>query len=46
MLIKEGKTIHTLTPEEKQEFIDKTKVVYDEFEKTFTPGLIEDIKNG
>ena len=46
MLIKEGKTIHTLTIEEKQEFIDKTKVVYDEFEKTFTPGLIEDIKNG
>lgn len=46
MLLKEGKTIHTLTPEEKQEFIDKTKVVYDQFEKTFTPGLIDDIKNG
>jgi TRAP-type C4-dicarboxylate transport system substrate-binding protein len=46
MLIKEGKTIHTLTPEEKQDFIDKTKVVYEEFEKTFTPGLINDIKNG
>ena len=46
MLIKEGKTIHTLTTEEKQEFIEKTKVVYDEFEKTFTPGLINDIKNG
>ena len=45
-LIKEGKTIYTLSREEKQELIDKTKVVYDKFEKTFTPGLLDDIKNG
>ena len=43
-LIAEGVTIRELTPEEKTEFIEKTKVVYDEFKDTFTPGLIDKIK--
>ena len=41
----EGIEIHSLTPEEKAEFIEKTKVVYEEFKDTFTPGLIDKIKN-
>ena len=40
----EGVAIHELTPEEKAEFIEKTKVVYEEFKDTFTPGLIDKIK--
>jgi TRAP-type C4-dicarboxylate transport system substrate-binding protein len=44
MLIEEGVNIHELTPEEKSEWIEKSKKVYDKFEPTFTPGLINDIK--
>ena len=40
----EGIEIHSLTPEEKAEFIEKTKVVYEEFKDTFTPGLIDKMK--
>jgi len=40
----EGVSIHELTPEEKEEFIEKTRVVYDTFKDFFTPGLIEKIK--
>jgi C4-dicarboxylate-binding protein DctP len=40
----EGVAIHELTPEEKAEFIEKTKVVYEEFKDKFTPGLIDKIK--
>jgi len=40
----EGIEVHLLTPEEKAEFIEKTKVVYQEFKDTFTPGLIDKIK--
>lgn len=40
----EGIDIHELTPAEKAEFIEKTKVVYDEFKDKFTPGLIDRIK--
>ena len=40
----EGVAIHELTPEERAEFIEKTKVVYEEFKDTFTPGLIDKIK--
>ena len=43
-LIAEGVAIHELTPEEKAEFIEKTKVVYEEFKDKFTPGLIDKIK--
>ena len=43
-LIAEGVNIHDLTPEEKAEWQSKTKVVYDKFEPTFTPGLIDKIK--
>ena len=45
-LIEEGVNIHELTPEEKADWEEKTKKVYDKFEKTFTPGLLDDIKNG
>ena len=45
-LLAEGVTIRDLTPEEKAEFIEKTKVVYEEFKDKFTPGLIDKIKNG
>jgi len=41
----EGVSIHELTPEEKAEFIEKTRVVYDKFKDFFTPGLIDKIKN-
>ena len=44
-LLAEGVNIHQLTPEEKKEFQEKTKVVYEKFEPTFTPGLIDKIKN-
>jgi TRAP-type C4-dicarboxylate transport system substrate-binding protein len=43
-LIAEGVNIHDLTPEEKADWQEKTKVVYDKFEPTFTPGLIDKIK--
>ena len=43
-LLAEGVTIRDLTPEEKAEFIEKTKVVYEEFKDTFTPGLLDKIK--
>lgn len=42
----EGVAIHELTPEEKTEFIEKTKAVYDEFKDAFTPGLIDKIRKG
>jgi hypothetical protein len=45
-LIAEGVAIRELTPEEKTEFIEKTKVVYDEFKDAFTPGLIDKIRKG
>ena len=44
-LLAEGVNIHQLTPEEKKEFQEKTKVVYEKFEPTCTPGLIDKIKN-
>jgi TRAP-type C4-dicarboxylate transport system substrate-binding protein len=44
-LIAEGVNIHKITPEEKSEWKQKTQVVYEKFEPTFTPGLIEQIKN-
>lgn len=44
-LIAEGVNIHDLTPEEKANWQSKTKVVYDKFEPTFTPGLIDKIKS-
>ena len=43
-LLAEGVNIHELTLEEKAEWKEKTQVVYDEFEPTFTPGLIDRIK--
>lgn len=43
-LIAEGVNVHELTPEETAEWKDKTKVVYEKFEPTFTPGLIDKIK--
>ncbi len=43
-LLSEGVNIHDLTPEEKAEWESKTKIVYEKFEPTFTPGLIDKIK--
>lgn len=43
-LINEGVNIHNLTPEELAEWKEKTQVVYDKFEPTFTPGLVDKIK--
>ena len=43
-LINEGVNIHDLTPEELAEWKEKTQVVYDKFEPTFTPGLVDKIK--
>jgi TRAP-type transport system periplasmic protein len=43
-LIAEGINIVELTPEETAEWKEKTQVVYEKFEPTFTPGLIEKIK--
>lgn len=40
----EGKQIYELTQEETDEFKLKTKVVYEKFKNTFTPGLIDKIK--
>lgn len=44
-LISEGVNIHELTHEEKTEWQEKTQSVYEKFEPTFTPGLINKIKN-
>ena len=41
----EGVNVHDLTEEETAEFKEKTKQVYDKFEPTFTPGLIDRIRN-
>jgi TRAP-type C4-dicarboxylate transport system substrate-binding protein len=41
----EGVDIHELTAEETADWKEKTKVVYDKFEPTFTPGLVDSIKN-
>ena len=43
-LIAEGVNIVELTPEEHAEWKEKTQVVYEKFEKTFSPGLIDKIK--
>jgi TRAP-type C4-dicarboxylate transport system substrate-binding protein len=43
-LISEGVNIHDLTPEETAEWKEKTQVVYDKFEPTFTPGLLDKIR--
>jgi TRAP-type transport system periplasmic protein len=43
-LIAEGVEIHTPTAEEKQEMKEKTKVVYEKFKDTFSPGLVDRIK--
>jgi TRAP-type C4-dicarboxylate transport system substrate-binding protein len=43
-LIAEGVNIHNLTTEERAEWKAKTQTVYDKFEPTFTPGLIDKIK--
>ena len=44
-LIAQGVNVHELTAEEKAEWKAKSKVVYDKFEPTFTPGLLDKIKN-
>jgi TRAP-type C4-dicarboxylate transport system substrate-binding protein len=44
-LLAEGVNIHDLTPEEKADWEAKTQVVYEKFEPTFTPGLINRIKS-
>lgn len=43
-LLSEGVNIHDLTPEEKADWQAKTQTVYEKFEPTFTPGLIDKIK--
>jgi len=43
-LIANGVNVHELTVEEKASWQEKTKSVYDKFEPTFTPGLIDKIK--
>jgi TRAP-type C4-dicarboxylate transport system substrate-binding protein len=43
-LLAEGVNIHELTSEERADWKEKTQVVYNEFEPTFTPGLIDKIK--
>ena len=43
-LLAEGVNIHDLTPEEKADWQAKTQTVYEKFESTFTPGLIDKIK--
>jgi TRAP-type C4-dicarboxylate transport system substrate-binding protein len=43
-LINDGIEVHELSNEERTEFKSKTQVVYDKFESTFTPGLIDKIK--
>ena len=43
-LIKDGINIVDLTEEETADWKEKTKTVYEKFEPTFTPGLIDKIK--
>ena len=43
-LLAEGVNIHELTAEEKADWKSKTQSVYEKFEPTFTPGLINRIK--
>ena len=43
-LLADGISVHDLTPEEEQLWKQKTQVVYDKFEPTFTSGLIDKIK--
>jgi TRAP-type C4-dicarboxylate transport system substrate-binding protein len=43
-LIADGIDIVDLTPAETAEWKEKAQVVYDKFEPTFTPGLIDKIK--
>lgn len=43
-LVSEGVNIHELTPEEKADWQQKTQTVYEKFEPTFTPGLINKIR--
>ena len=43
-LLADGVNIHDLTPEERADWKAKTQSVYEKFEPTFTPGLIEQIK--
>jgi TRAP-type C4-dicarboxylate transport system substrate-binding protein len=45
-LIKEGATVNPLSVEEKEWFKQKSKVVYEQFESMFAPGLIEKIQKG
>ena len=40
----EGVEVHDLTAEQRAEWKEKTQVVYDKFEPTFTPGLVDKIK--
>lgn len=40
----EGVEVHDLTAEQRAEWKNKTQSVYDKFEPTFTPGLIDRIK--
>ena len=44
-LIADGIDVVDLTPAETAEWKEKAQVVYDKFEPTFTPGLIDKIKN-
>jgi len=43
-LLAEGVEVHEPTEEEKAEMKEKTKVVYEKFKDTFTPGLVDRIK--
>ena len=43
-LLKDGIDVVDLTPAETAEWKEKAQVVYDKFEPTFTPGLIDKIK--
>lgn len=43
-LIAEGVDVHDITEQERAEWMAKTQQVYDKFEPTFTPGLIDQIK--
>lgn len=43
-LLAEGVEVHEPTEEEKKEMVEKTKVVYEKFKDTFSPGLVDRIK--
>jgi TRAP-type C4-dicarboxylate transport system substrate-binding protein len=45
MLKQEGVEIHNLSQQEQAWFKAKTQTVYDQFESTFTPGLVDKIKS-